>query len=298
MLIRQKKIRTSSALLTIRGRRTSSVPVTIRERRTRRMKMQTKYCNLISQEQQKQQDLLKRIQELEADVSNKHEEEEVKLEFKNRDKLRMSMMNWNEFEEDFEEYDETTEEDQINKINKLELEVKRKAAEVEDMEKENLDSRVVMISEYKEQMKMIDFFKDIISTQISKGELEQLRIQSKWSDKDNEFKVPLFYAKHGKVNPLRLPKHEVMLKLSELYESRSLKLKTDHMVKHVDVDLDSNETLLLNDNFCKNQPVDSAFCKSKLIEHDVPKNRIAMSHVSDKYGQKLKKHRLPPVKHE
>jgi len=243
--------------------------------------------------------LLKQIQELESNICNKHEEEEVKEEFKNRDELRMSMMNWNEFEDDFEDYDDATEEDQMQIIEKLEKEVQKRTVELEDTEKENLDSKLVMMNEYKEQMKMIDFFKEIIFSQISKGELEQLRIQSKWSDKDNEFKVPVFYAKNGKVNALKLPKHEIMIKLSELYDSRSLKLKTDSLVKEVDMSIDEGESDVVstNDSLFKNQKIDASFYKSKsdLIDSKNQKDYPNPSLLKDKVLNRPKKHRLPPV---
>ena len=262
--------------------------------------MQVKYCNLKSEEQQKQQNLLKRIQELESNISSKQEEEEVKLEFHNRDKLRETMMNWNDFEEDFEECDETIETDQKAVINKLEIEVQKKAAELEDIEKENLDSRLVMMNEYREQLKMIDFYKELIHTQISKGGLEQLRIQSNWSDKDNEFKVPVFFAKNGKINPLKLPKHEIMIKLTELYDSRTLKIKTDYLVKEMELtlDLEKEETQSVNEELYKNQRIDASFYRSKsdLIDEQSKKDKVNVSFLKEKGPYKTKQHKLPPVK--
>lgn len=263
------------------------------------MKIQTRYCELKRQEQRKQNELLKRINDLEAQISSKNEEEEVKIEFKDRDKLRMSMMNLNEFEEDFEEYEDMSEEDQLAKIQKLQKELDKRVIELEDTEKENLDSRMVMLSEYKEQLKMIDFFRQLILTQISKGELEQLRIQAKWSDKDNDFQVPVFYAKNGKVNPLKLPKHEILIKLSDLYESRALKIETDRLVQKVDLDIsfDDFSEHSLNDNLNKNQRIDKSFYKSKshLVESTVQRERHETPFSKLKQPIKPKQHRLPPV---
>lgn len=257
-----------------------------------------RYCELTRQEQQRQQDLLKRIQELESGIANKHEEEEVRNEFKNRDKLRQSLMHWNDFEEDFEEYDEMTEADQLVKIDKMENLLKQRAMEIEDIEKENLDSRMVMMSEYKEQLKMIDFFKELIHTQISKGELEQLRLQSKWSDKDVEYKVPVFYAKNGRVNPVKLPKHELILKLTELQEARTLKLKTDHLVQKItmSLNLDDDDMPPVDEDLYKNQVLDASFYKSKShIEAPLLQSKVANN---VRPFQKQKQMRLPPISHD
>lgn len=240
---------------------------------------------------------MKRIQQLEAGIANKQEEDEVKIGFKNRDKLRQSMMIWNDFEDDFEEFDETTEEDQLAKIEKLERLVNHRAADLEDIEKENLDSRMVMMAEYKEQLKMVDFFKELIHTQISKGELEQLRIQSKWSDKDNEFKVPVFYAKNGKVNPVKLPKHELVMKLAELYQARTLRLKTDHMVQKVSMSLNLDEELEpLNDSLFINQRIDASMYNPKSnVEVPMQRSQLPASHKKPRTTQKPKQTGLPPV---
>lgn len=256
-----------------------------------------RYCGLTSKEQQKQQDLIKRIQQLEAGIANKQEEDEVKIGFKNRDKLRQSMMIWNDFEDDFEEFDETTEEDQLAKIEKMERLIEHHAADLEDIEKENLDSRMVMMSEYKEQLKMVDFFKELIHTQISKGELDQLRIQSKWSDKDNEFKVPVFYAKNGKVNPVKLPKHELILKLAELYQARTLRLKTDHMVQKVAMSLNLDEELEpLDDSLFANQRIDSSLYNPKSnTEVPMQRSKYVNSNGKPRTIPKQKQSCLPPV---
>jgi len=266
--------------------------------RRSRCKTIARYCSITRLEQQKQQDLLKRIAELESGIANTTEEDEVKVEFKHRDKMRQSLMVWGDFEEDFEEYDDTTEADQLAKINRMEEALKQNVDDLEDMEKENLDSRMVMMSEYKEQLKMIDFFKELIHTQISKGELEQLRIQSKWSDKDAEFKVPVFYAKNGRVNPVKLPKHELVLKLAELHEARTLKLKTDHMVQKVSmsINLDEEDAVQHDEDLCKNQQLDVSFYKSKSYNEEPLKTpKLPNPMLKPRVFQKPKQTRLPPV---
>lgn len=241
---------------------------------------------------------MKRIQELEAQMATKDVEEEVKADFKDRDMLKQSMVNWTEFDDDFEDYDEMTEEDQDLRIMKLQKEIDKRAVELDDVEKENLDSRIVMMSDYKEQLKMIDFFKQLILKQISRGELEQLRIQSKWSDKDNEYKVPVFYAKNGKVHPVKLPKHEIMIKLAELYASRTLKLKTDRLVQKIDMSMNFEEdTDFLNSNFFKNQVIDVSCYKSKtnLVDSITQRDKHFSPFSKEKQVPKSRQHRLPPL---
>lgn len=237
------------------------------------MSTAARYCSLSSHEQQKQQDLARRIQELEAALANTHEEEEVRHEFGDRDKMRQTMFTGPEFEDDFEEFDQTSEADQQAKIARLEQLVQRHTVELEDAEKENLDNRLVLTAEYKEQLKMIDFFKELIGTQIGRGELEQLRLQSQWSDRDAEFKVPVFYAKNGRVAPLKLPKHEMMMKLAELHDSRSLRLKTEHTTQKLAMSLnldDEDEPPRKEDVLARNQRIDASFYKSRSCMEDTP----------------------------
>ena len=266
--------------------------------RQNRYRIIARYCKLSRQEQAKQHELQRRIQELEVGIGNRHEEEEVRHQFGNRARLRQSLMKWNEFEEDFEEFDEATEADQEARIKRLEEVLQQQANDLEDMEKENLDSRVVLMAEYKEQLKMVDFFKERIGTQIGKGELEQLRLQSKWSDRDVEFKVPLFYAKNGRVVPMKLPKHELAMKLAELHEGRTLRLKTDHMVERVSmsINLDEEEPKHGDDALSRNQQLDVSDYKSRVQIDEQPRvNRAANPMIKPRVFAKPKQTRLPPM---
>ncbi len=186
----------------------------------------------IREEQGKQAELQKKIEELQGFLSNKVEEEEVKQEFKDREKIKLKIKE--EFEQDFDE--SYMEEDIDKKLKRLENELEQKKLGYEDLEKENLDSKMGVVQDYIEQQKMIKFYQTIINNQLTDLQLNKIRTQSRFIDRDNSFAVPLFMIQKEKVVFTKLPKHDFRLKMNNVFQRREILFDSDNLVEKIDLD--------------------------------------------------------------
>lgn len=144
-------------------------------------------------------------------------------------------------------------------IKKIEEKIKEKILENEDLEKENLDSKLLIISEFNEQNKLMKFYRQLIFSEINDRGLNKIRQLSRFSDKDNSYIVPIFQIKKQKVVLNKIPRHEQILIIENNQKNRKIKINTNNLVKNINlnsikqiekINLDKNSEVL-EDN-CKN----------------------------------------------
>lgn len=109
-----------------------------------------------------------------------------------------------------------------DQVRRLQEELRAKKQELDDLESENLDSKLSLITELKNQTKMIKFYRALIDQQVGKSDLNRLRLQSQWSDKENCYNVPLFTVENSKVVFARLPRHEMLNIMKKTFDQRKL----------------------------------------------------------------------------
>ena len=103
------------------------------------------------------------------------------------------------------------------------------------MEKENLDSKLLILSEFNEQNKLMKFYKELIFSEIDNNGLNKIRQLSRFSDRDNSFIIPLFGIKKKKVVFTKIPRHEQLLIIENNQKNRKIKINTNNLVRNINL---------------------------------------------------------------
>lgn len=133
----------------------------------------------------------------------------------------------------YEESKRDSESEETMEIKMLQEELRAKRQELEDLESESLESKNQLFSELKEKTRMIGFYKQLISKQIGNSDLNRLRLQSQWSDKENCYSVPLFTMEENKLTFARLPRHEILSIIEQTFAKRRLVIEGEEIESYV-----------------------------------------------------------------
>lgn len=133
----------------------------------------------------------------------------------------------------FQEKKRNSEIEETMEIKMLQEELRAKHQELEDLESESLESKNLLFSELKEKTRMIGFYKQLIAKQIGNSDLNRLRLQSQWSDKENCYSVPLFTMEESKLTFARLPKHEILAIIEQTFAKRKLVIEGEDIESEI-----------------------------------------------------------------